>query len=89
MGFARHCDLAAVRRYCLTNLVAIRRYDDAVRDINVDHALPDADDERNAGQKAERLPGEARRAQSGWDDSERVHASRSVGVELSAAKFTS
>jgi hypothetical protein len=60
-----------------------------VSDTGVEHTLPHADNEWDAGKKAERLSGEARRPQSGWDDSERLHAFRSVGVALTAAKFTS
>jgi hypothetical protein len=86
---ARHGDLAAVCGHHVADFVTIRRDDNVVSDTGVEHALPHANNEWDAGEKAERLSGEARRPQSGWDDSERLHAFRSVGVALTAAKFTS
>jgi hypothetical protein len=86
---ARHGDLAAAGVYGVADFLAVRRDDDVVRDACVEHPLPDADNEWNAGEQAEGLSGEAGRPQSCWDDSERLHAVRSVGVALTAAKFTS
>jgi hypothetical protein len=86
---ARHCDLAAASVHGVADFLAVRRDDDVVRDACIEHPLPDADNQWNAGEQAERLSGEARRAQSCWDDSERLHALRSRGVAPTAAKFTS
>jgi hypothetical protein len=69
---------ASVARDDGGDLVAVRRHDDAIRDPNLRHALIDADDERKTGEKSEGLSGEARCAQSGWDDGERPHTGRSV-----------
>ena len=77
--------------YSLTtsrDFVAVGRDEAAVDDVERQHALPHADDERQAGEDAKRFAGEARRAQAGWDYGERPHSWRSVGVALTAAIFT-
>jgi hypothetical protein len=85
----RQDDLAALLADDVDNLGAIRCDDDAIGDTGFDDALPHANYQREAGEKAEGFSGETGRAQSGWDHSERLHASRSARVALTAAKFTS
>jgi hypothetical protein len=47
---ARHCDLAAASVYGVADFLAVRRDDDVVRDACIEHPLPDADNEWNAGE---------------------------------------
>ena len=72
------------------HLVAVGGNDDRGGDVEIDDALPDADDQWQAGEEAEGLSGEAGRAQPGWDHCERPHARRSggVGCALTTAKIT-
>ena len=65
--------LAAGALDLVDDLVAVGGDDAAVGDAERDDALQDADDEGDAGEEAERLSGETRRAQSRWDDGERPH----------------
>ena len=78
MCCARQDGLAAVGVDDLGDLVAVGGHDDPVGDADLGDALPDADDQRKAGEQAERLSGETRGAQSSWDDGERPHTWRSV-----------
>src|SRR2546425_9614469 len=68
------------------HFVAVGGDDAAVGDVHRAHALPDADDDRKTGEEAEGLAGEARRAQTSWDDGERPHTRRRSAVP--AARVT-
>ena len=72
------------------DLVAVGGDDDAIGHADLDDALPDANDQREAGEKAKRFSGETRGAQSSWDDGERPHTGRSWGCvsARTAAKIT-
>jgi hypothetical protein len=86
---ARHRDFTAVFANDIGNFSAVGRDDHSIGDVDVDDALPNANHQREAGEKAEGFLGEAGRAQPSWDYSERLHASRSARVALTAAEFTS
>jgi hypothetical protein len=60
------------------DLGAVRGDDNPIGDTNLGYALVDANDEREASEESKGLAGEARRAQSRWDDGERPHTRRSV-----------
>ncbi len=62
--------------HTLHDLVAVGGDDDAIGDLEGAHALEDADDDRDAGEEAQGLPGEARGAQPGRDDGEGAHGRR-------------
>ena len=81
--------MPAVLANHISDLVAIGGNQYTIGDPDLDHTLPNANDQRQAGEETKGLLGEAGRAQTSWDDGERLHASRSVGVALTAAKFTS
>jgi hypothetical protein len=89
---ARHRGLTAGSADSRRDFFGIGSYDDTVEQPELRHALPNADDERKAGEEAEGFAGETRRAQSGWDDGERPHSWRpgpfSIGNALTGAKFT-
>jgi hypothetical protein len=55
--------------------------DDAVVcDAGFADTLPDPEDQREAAEEAEGLPGEARCSQTSWDDGERPHSSRTCAL---------
>jgi hypothetical protein len=76
MGFVREDGLSADAEDFVADQLAVGRDDAAVGDAELTHALEDADDEGETGEESERLPGETRRAQSGWDDGQRLHERR-------------
>ena len=79
---------APLARAALRDLVAVGRDDDPVGDADLGHALPDADDEWEAGEESEGFSGETRRTQSGWDHGERPHARRSGGMRTAESTPT-
>ena len=91
---ARHCDGDAMLARDAGNFVAIGRHDDCVRDVELDDALPHADDERQSGEESKWFSGETGGTQSGWDHGEHTHRSRSLGggvggeTALTTAKIT-
>ena len=70
--------LPAVRGHDLGDFVAVGGHHDPVGHADLRDALIHADDQRKAGEESERLAGEARGAQSRWDDGERPHTVRSA-----------
>jgi hypothetical protein len=68
----------AVRSDNVGNLDAVRGDHDPIGDADLRDALVHAHDEWQSSEKSERLAGEARGAQSRWDDGERPHTRRSV-----------
>ena len=83
MLHARDHHLAAARAHDVGDLIAVRSYHDALGDVHIDDALPNANDQRQAGEESERFSGETGRSQSGWDDGKRPHTGRS-GQNVSA-----
>jgi hypothetical protein len=69
---------AAVARDDIGDLRTVRGDHDVVGDADLCHALVHADDERQSSEESEGFAGEARCAQSRWDDGERPHTRRSV-----------
>src|SRR4051794_22940385 len=82
----REHDRNAMGRQLAHHFVAVGGDHAPVSDAGISDALPDPNDERNAGEKSERLAGEAGRAQASWDDGERPHTRR--GKARAAAKVT-
>src|SRR5262249_47582362 len=71
------------------NLVTVRGNDDPVEYAELADPLPYADHERKTSEESKGFWGEARRAQSGWDDGERPHAWRPAsGNAPTAEKIT-
>jgi hypothetical protein len=77
MVLAGQHDFGPMRPHRVGHFGAVGGNDAAIGDGHRGDALPDANDERKAGEKSKRLSGEARGAQSGWDDGERPHTWRS------------
>ena len=78
-------------RHDVGDFGAVRSDHDAIGDADLHHALPHANDQREAGEKAKRFSGEAGGAQPGWDDGERPHTGRSwdSASARTTAKITS
>lgn len=91
---ARHCDGDAMFDRDTRHFVAVGCDDDGIRDVELDDALPNADDERQSGEEAKWFSGETGGTQSGWDHGEHTHRSRSLGggvggeTALTTAKIT-
>jgi hypothetical protein len=68
----------------LGHLLAFGRDDDPISHVHLGHTRPDSDDERGAGEEAERLSREANRREAGWDHRKSSHARSG----RAAAKFT-
>jgi hypothetical protein len=84
LGRREHC-LAASAPYRSRDFLTVRGHDARVRDAHRGDAFQDSEDQGLPGEQAEGLAGEARRAQSGWDDGERPHGR--LWAVRSAARF--
>jgi hypothetical protein len=76
MGGGGHDGLATGLADALHDLLAIGGDHDAIGHAECGHALENSDDDGDARERPEGFSGETRRAQSGWDDGERLHAER-------------
>ena len=76
MSFIGEHGLATGAQHFSADQLAVGGDETTIGDAELAHALEDADDNGETGEEAERLPGETRGAQSGWDDGQRLHGRR-------------
>jgi hypothetical protein len=70
-------DSATVTCHGRGDFVVVGGDDNGLRNADLNDALEHTNDQRKAGEKAERFSGETGGAQSSWDDGKRPHTGRS------------